>query len=132
VARQDKQKDKRRAADVMAGDDGEQCRLGCSCRGCSGHAAAWWQAAIGCSDSSRHGAALMAAALKCLPAAGSHLPHSLPHLLCYPAACAAAVSADAYAECYPSYYDHGTVLEDSDEEGARPEAEQVRRRASMK
>lgn len=31
---------------------------------------------------------------------------------------------DAYAECYPSYYDAGTVVEDSDEEGAAP-ADQV-------
>ena len=27
---------------------------------------------------------------------------------------------DAYAECYPSYYDYGTMMEDSDEEGGTP------------
>lgn len=39
-----------------------------------------------------------------------------------------AFPADAYAECYPSYYDYGTVMEDSDDEGGRG-VEQVGLRA---
>ena len=46
-----------------------------------------------------------------------------------PVRCAAA--ADAYAECYPSYYDHGTVLEDSDEEGSS-ESEPKKKRGKDK
>ena len=77
VARQEKQKDKRRAADVLGGDDGEQRSLGCSCSAGSRLAAAWRHLACGCSDSSRHGAAMTAPALKCLP--GSCLvPASCP------------------------------------------------------
>lgn len=30
---------------------------------------------------------------------------------------AAPTPADGYAECYPSYYDYGTMMADSDEEG---------------
>ena len=105
MVQQEKPKDKRRAADVLGGEDGEQLSLGSSCSGVSRHARLAWQ-------------------LACAPA-----PNTCAALPC-PALCAvAAAAADAYAECYPSYYDHGTVLEDSDEEGARPEAVEVRRRA---
>ena len=74
-------------------------------------------------------AAVASAGMQCPPGSWRAPAPDAPSHLCCPAVCAATVAADAYAECYPSYYDHGTVLEDSDEEGARPEAEQVRRHA---
>ncbi|PRW61028.1 suppressor of mec-8 and unc-52-like protein 2 [Chlorella sorokiniana] len=38
---------------------------------------------------------------------------------------ASAGGDDAYAECYPSYYDYGTMMEDSDEEGGAPLQQQA-------
>lgn len=114
LARQEKEKQKRRAAELLsASGDG-----GCCCWGC-------WCCWMGLEWTALPRLVLWQvsrrARLLILPLSAYHctpLASSSPQTRRLP--------ADAYAECYPSYYDHGTMMEDSDEEGAGP-TEQVRR-----
>ena len=126
VARVGRSKQGKRAAELLrGGDDGAA-----GCAGGGGGcvevgrrgAARLWRVSVSAPASWQQDLSLICSGMRLHPSPSSqHLtPPPVP-------------APDAYAECYPSYYDMGTVMEDSDDEGARPVPEaQVRVARSMR